>query len=178
MACAFWPLHSSWAYSFPKTYDQEIKKAAEMWLPGIPWKLLKAQYWQESRLNPNARSPVGAEGIAQFMPATAKEIWPLLGYSIIDRRAIEPAINAGAYYMARLRKSWSSPRPWEDRHKLALASYNAGLGNILRSQKACNMPILYDPIMSCLPKITGQHAKETLGYAPIIWKFWKQMEVM
>lgn len=168
---------SSWAYSFPKTYDREIKKAAELWLPGIPWKLLKAQYWQESRLNPNARSPAGAEGIAQFMPATAREILPLLGYSVIDRRSIEPAINAGAFYMARLRKNWSSPRPWEDRHKLALASYNAGLGNILKSQKACGGALLYDPIMECLHLIIGHHAKETREYAPLIWKYWRQMEL-
>lgn len=171
---------SSWASSspraFPSAYDRDIEAAAKRWLPGIPWRLLKAQYWQESRLKPDARSPAGAEGVAQFMPGTAADIFPLLGYGALDRRLAAPSIEAGAFYMARLRKSWSSPRPWEDRHKLALASYNAGMGHILSAQRLCGGAVLYDPIMACLPQITGRHAAETLGYAPTIWHWWALME--
>jgi membrane-bound lytic murein transglycosylase MltF len=142
----------------------------------VPWRLLKAQYWQESRLRPDARSPVGAEGIAQFMPATWSEILRAMGRELVDRRLATPSIEAGAFYMARLRRNWSSPRPWEDRHKLSLASYNAGLGHILAAQRACKMPVFYHEIMACLPEITGKHAAETLGYAPAIWRWWRMME--
>ena len=50
-------------------------------------------------------------------------------------------------------------------------AYNAGLGNILKSQKACGNPSGYDPIMVCLPQITGSSAKETLDYAPKIYRW-------
>lgn len=143
----------------------------------MPWRLLKAQYWQESRLRPDARSPVGAEGIAQFMPATWSEILRAMGRELVDRRLATPSIEAGAFYMARLRRNWSSPRPWQDRHLLALASYNAGIGHILAAQRACGMAVLYEPIMACLPQITGRHAAETQGYAPAIWRWWRQMEI-
>lgn len=142
----------------------------------MPWRLLKAQYYQESRLRPEARSPAGAEGIAQFMPATWTEVSRAMGRELVDRRLAAPSIEAGAFYMARLRRSWSSPRPWQDRHRLALASYNAGIGHILAAQRACGEPPLYEPIMACLPAITGRHAAETLGYAPSIWRWWNAME--
>jgi hypothetical protein len=165
------------AGKFPAKYDAAIRKAVETYGCAPDWRLLKAQYWQESRLDPLARSPAGAEGIAQFMPGTARDIFPLLGHQAIDRKVAEPSIDAGCYYMTRLRKAWSSPRPDGDRHRLALASYNAGLGHILNSQKACGGPLLYDPIMACLPQITGHHAKETLSYAPLIYRWFAQMVV-
>lgn len=167
---------SSSSPRFPDRYDAGIESAARSYLPGVPWRLLKAQYWQESRLKPEARSPVGAEGIAQFMPGTWDETLKAMGVGAISRRSADISIRAGAFYMARLRSQWSSPRPWEDRHRLALASYNAGLGNILTAQRVCGGPLLYDPIMTCLPQVTGRHAAETLGYAPAIWKAWGQME--
>lgn len=164
------------AAPFPRTYDRQIEQSAQRFLPAVPWRLYKAQLYQESRLDPAARSPAGAEGIAQFMPGTAGDVFPLLGYGALDRRLAEPSIAAGAFYMARLRAAWSSPRPWEDRHRLALASYNAGLGHILASQRACGGALLYEPLMACLPQITGRHAAETLGYAPSIWRWWQRME--
>ena len=162
---------------FPATYDKPIKAAAERWMPGVDWRLWKAQLFQESRLDPNARSPAGAEGLAQFMPATAREIWPLLGYGLVDRRLAEPSIEAGAFYMARLRRNWTAARPEADRHDLAMASYNAGLGHILAAQRACGGPPLYPDIVACLPQITGSHARETLGYAPAIRRWHRLMLV-
>lgn len=169
--------HEADASVFPQKYDRQIEKAAALYLPGVPWRLLKAQYWQESRLNPNAVSPVGAVGIAQFMPGTARDVWGQLGVKVVDPRVSDVSIQAGAFYMQKLRQSWSSQRPWQDRYKLALASYNAGLGNILQSQRECNMAVLYDHIISCLPKVTGdRNSKETMTYAPLIWRWWQQME--
>lgn len=138
---------------------------------------MKAQYWQESRLNPLAKSPVGAEGIAQFMPGTWVEIQGKMQMAPVPRNDEGASILAGAYYMAQLRKQWTSKRPEKDRHSLALASYNGGLGNILSSQRRCDMAVLYEPIMACLHLITGQHAAETRGYAPAIYKWWQQMEL-
>ncbi|MGE0658270.1 MAG: transglycosylase SLT domain-containing protein [Reyranellaceae bacterium] len=157
-------------------YDGQIQRAASTWLPGVPWKLWKAQLYQESRLKPDAVSPVGATGIAQFMPGTWDQITREMGWGLVDRRLAGPSIEAGAYFMAKLRRAWTAPRSDDDRLKLAQASYNAGLGNILRSQQRCGNPSPYDAITACLHLVTGRHAAETRHYVPAIWRWWALLE--
>jgi soluble lytic murein transglycosylase-like protein len=160
---------------FPNKYDGLIKSATAQWMPGVDWKLWKAQLFQESRLDPNARSPVGAEGLAQFMPGTWKDVTKALGWELVDRRLAAPSIEAGAYYMRKLRVAWHAPRSEVDRHNLAMASYNAGLGNILKAQKLCGGLSPYSSIIACLPEVTGPHADETLSYVPRIRRWHIQM---
>lgn len=162
---------SSSASSFPSRYDRDIRKAVKQWLPGLDWVLLKAQYWQESRLDPKAVSPVGAAGIAQIMPGTWEEIRKAMKWGGISPHDAKFAVEAGAYYMRKMRKGWSSPRPEVDRHNLALASYNAGFGNVVKAQKKCGMAAKYAGIARCLPKVTGRHSKETLDYVVKIRKY-------
>ena len=64
--------------------------------------LMAAQGYQESQLNQNARSPVGAIGIMQVMPATGKEL------KVGDIRQLEPNIHAGVKYMRFDRRTRSS----------------------------------------------------------------------
>jgi hypothetical protein len=163
---------------FSDKYDRQIQAASSTWLPGQPWKMLKAQYIAESNLNPDAVSPVGASGIAQFMEASWDQVLREMGRNpaLVDRRMAGPAIEAGAFYMAKLKRAWISPRPEEDRLKLAQASYNAGMGNILRSQQRCGNPAGYEPIMACLHLVTGHHAAETRTYVPRIWLLWLMLE--
>ncbi|GGA80705.1 hypothetical protein GCM10011369_23320 [Neiella marina] len=73
--------------------------------------------------------------------------------------------------MRQLNKGWSSPRPQGERYKLALASYNAGFGNLLKAQAKCNGAVLYAPIIHCLPDITGKHSKETIDYVRYIERY-------
>ncbi len=96
---------------------------------GIPPRLLAALLYQESRyrddiINGVIRSPTGALGIAQFMPATAVE-W--LG-SI--QAAIDPttAIDGAARY---LRWLYGRHNSW----RLAVAAYNWGTGNVARKSE-------------------------------------------
>jgi membrane-bound lytic murein transglycosylase MltF len=161
---------------FPSTYDREIKAAAERWLPGIPWKVLKAQFFQESRLDPAARSSVGAEGIAQFMPATWAAIAPALGYGTADRRLAGPAIAGGAYYMAELRDGWPESLGEFGRHDHAMASYNAGPGNIRKAWRLCGKHQDWLDTAECLPKVTGRHAAETQAYILRIWRWYGAMQ--
>lgn len=77
--------------------------------------------------------------------------------------------------MARLRNGWSSPRPETDRHSLAMASYNAGFGNLLKAQSACGGGVLYSEIIACLPDVTGHHSKETIGYVEKTWDWYLMM---
>jgi len=145
-------------------------------MPTVRWRLLKAQYYQESLLNSDAVSHVGARGVAQFMPGTWTQVSRELGYESVSPHVAKYAIKAGAYYMAKLRKSWSAPRSEEDRHNLAMASYNAGFGNLLKSQKKCGGPSGYEEIVACLPQVTGHHSEETIGYVKRIRHFWYLME--
>lgn len=168
-------LASSFSQPFSSQYDSQIKAAAKRYLPGIPWQLYKAQLYAESALDTCAVSPVGAQGLAQFMPDTWAQISRELKLGEASPRMAAPAIDAGAYYMASLRLQWSAPRPEYDRHSLALASYNAGLGSLLKAQKRCNMASLYPDISACLPQVTGRHAQETLTYVPKIWDTYRRM---
>lgn len=159
----------------PDRYDREINRAVATYWPDYPsasaW---KAQLYQESRLDPAAVSPAGAAGLAQIMPATWADLTRELRLgSVSPHHAI--AIDAGAYYMAKLRRAWRSDRPADDRQRLAQASYNAGLGSIIAAQRACDGARLWAGIAPCLPQITGTpHAGETTTYVTRI-AHWRRM---
>jgi len=165
---------------FTDRYDAEIASAVKHWWPDRPlWKEWKAQLYQESKLDPDAVSPVGARGLAQFMPATWDDITRQVGLGGADRRDARAAIEAGAYYMAQLRHAWRSPRPEQDRQELAQASYNAGTGSLIRAQARCGNPALYAEIVACLPQVTGpQFSKETTTYVARIAEWWREMELV
>lgn len=166
---------SLWASPFPDRWDNEFKDTVRIFLPGVDWRYAKAQCYQESLLNPYAVSPVGAQGICQFMPGTWREVAGELRLSA-NAFVPETSIYAYGYYMAKLRRFWSSPRPELDRLMLATAGYNAGNGNILKAQRKCGGPNLYPDIIRCLPQVTGHHSKETKTYVSrIVGRWWPQL---
>ena len=157
---------------FPDDYDSEFQDAAELWLPvGIDWRLLKAQCWQESRLDPLAVSPVGAMGLCQFMPGTWRDM-QARDDQFVSPWIPEQSIMAAAAYMHQLNRFWSAPRPAMDRYALALASYNAGAGHLVKAQRLAGGANLYAPIIAKLPEVTGHHSKETTGYVTLILGRW------
>ena len=174
LAVALLPFASWSASLFPNKYDKEFK-ASSIHLPlGTDWRMLKAQCYQESRLNRFARSPVGAQGLCQFMPGTWRDMkkrYPTLSSPWLAAHSI----RAAALYMKQLNDGWSSPRPANERYKLALASYNAGFGNILKSQRQCNDATYYQPIIQCLHCVTGYHSIETINYVKHIKRYYKVM---
>lgn len=161
---------------FPSTYDAQIQAATKKYWTDYPdWRSWKAQLYQESKLDPNAESPVGAAGLAQFMGPTWSDISRALGYGAISRKLAGPAIEGGAYYMVGLRRSWRAPRPVDDRQRLAQASYNAGTGSIVKAQAMCANAVLWVDIAPCLPSVTGVvFAKQTTDYVTMIAK-WREM---
>lgn len=119
---------------------------------------------------------MGARGLAQFMPATWREVSSQL--QITDSPHSTHAIEAGAFYMAKLRRVWKADRAGLERNALAQASYNAGTGNILKAQRFCGDARLWLTIRECLPKVTGpKNAHETTTYVERIDRYWKQMEL-
>lgn len=173
---SFWASPTWSAPLFTDRFDGQIRTSVKRWWGDLPdWQLWKAQLFQESHLDPAAVSHVGARGIAQFMPGTwadmARRLDMPAGVTPHDARY---AIEAGAVYDADLRRQWSRNRPAQEAHRLALASYNAGAGNILKAQKVCGGAVLWSAIAPCLPVITGDHARETQGYIQRI-EHWRQL---
>jgi soluble lytic murein transglycosylase-like protein len=95
---------------------------------GVPASLLVATAYEESRMDPAARSEAGATGLLQLMPATAREL--RLGSD-------DPAVNvlAGARYLQQLLGRFGSV-------DLALAAYNAGPTAVERAGAAPSVSTL------------------------------------
>lgn len=96
-----------------------------------------------------------------------------------DASAYDPvyAIPGGAHYMRRMRRTWAvhevqSP---EERHKFALASYNAGAGNIRRAWRLAGKPEAWWAVEPHLPEITGRHAEETITYVARVYRWYDEL---
>src|SRR3546814_16571194 len=101
-----------------------------------------------------------------------------MGVGLVSRHDVRYAIEAGAFYDARLRRQWRAERPEADRLSLMFASYNAGLGSILNAQRRCNGAPPYQDIIACLPQVTGRHATETTTYVAMIWPWFREMDLL
>jgi membrane-bound lytic murein transglycosylase MltF len=90
--------------------------------------MLAAQGYQESTLNQQTKSPVGAIGIMQVMPATGSSL------KVGDIRKVEPNIHAGTKYMDQLMTKYFADANFDEQNRtlFAFASYNAGPGNIAK----------------------------------------------
>ena len=99
-------------------FDHIIQQAAQQ--HGVSEGLIKAVMHTESGFNVNARSPVGAQGLMQLMPATARR------FNVSNAYDPHENIMAGAKYLAWLLKRFNGNT------SLALAGYNAGEGNVAK----------------------------------------------
>lgn len=100
----------------------------------------------ESGFNPNAYSPAGAEGIAQFEPATAA------GLGIDPWNPIQ-ALNAAAHLMASYNNTYGG------NYAMALAAYNGGSGTVQYAVNACGS----SGWMNCLPGETRHYIYTIMG---------------
>ncbi len=97
-------------------FDHLIRQAAQQ--HGVSEGLIKAVMHTESGFNINARSPVGAQGLMQLMPATARR------FNVNNAYDPQQNIFAGARYLSWLIKRFNGDT------RLAIAAYNAGEGNV------------------------------------------------
>lgn len=172
LVCVFWASVSLSA-SFSDDWDHEFRDATDVFLPaGTDWRLLKSQCAQESLLNPLAVSPVGAKGLCQFLDGTWNDVAGELGFSKEAVWLPEVSIRAAGFYMGKLHRMWSAPRPAMDRYMIAAGSYNAGAQHLIDAQRLCGGGNLYKEIIPCLPQVTGRHANETIGYVRRIMTYW------
>jgi soluble lytic murein transglycosylase-like protein len=167
--------------TFTTIYDDLFRAASDTYMPqGWDWRREKAQCIQESQLRPNAVSSAGAMGIAQFMPETwVKDV--IRGMKLpAEASAYDPkfAIPANAWYMRKMWNGWTNPqREPLDRWRLALASYNAGAGNIEEAQKAANGAIPYSDIIAHLHAVTGaENSAQTIEYVRRIEGYYQLLQ--
>jgi len=118
-----------------------LKRNAQMvWGLDAPVATIAAQVHQESRWRFDARSPVGALGLAQFMPATAQWIGSM-DAELQARAPLNPtwALRALVVYDKWL---WDRVTADDDCERMAyvLTAYNGGLGWVYKRQKLSAVP--------------------------------------
>jgi membrane-bound lytic murein transglycosylase MltF len=136
----------------------------------IDYLLMAAQGYQESQLNQDAKSHVGAIGVMQLMPATGKE------QNVGDITQIEPNINAGVKYMRFMIDQYFAKEPMDKLNKglFAFAAYNAGPARIqsLRKEAArrgLDPNVWFDNVEVVASEKIG---RETVTYVANIYKYY------
>ncbi|MFO1394340.1 MAG: transglycosylase SLT domain-containing protein [Steroidobacteraceae bacterium] len=152
---------------FEQTVELFSKYGAEY---GFDPLMLAAQGYQESRLDQQARSRVGAVGVMQLMPATGKEL------SVGDIRVVEPNIHGGAKYMDQLMTRYFTDAKFDEQNRslFAFAAYNAGPGRIrqmreLAAQRGLDPDVWFNNVEIVTAEKVGM---ETTTYVRNIYKYY------
>ncbi len=130
-------------------FDLVIHDHVERFFPSLlldlgpyAWLWVKAQIWQESRMNPDAVSSAGAKGLMQLMPATDLEI-----DGDLDGADVVGNIDNGVKYLANQYERLPEVDKVGEQLRFALASYNGGRGYINKAfelaRGACGLPQSY-----------------------------------
>ena len=132
--------------------------------------LMAAQGFQESGLDQNAKSQVGAIGVMQVMPATGKEL------AVGDITLVENNIHAGVKYMRFMIDRYYKDEPMDKLNKglFAFASYNAGPARIRQLRKEAEKRGL-DPNVwfGNVEQIASERiGRETVTYVSNIYKYY------
>jgi hypothetical protein len=118
---------------------------------GLPVEFITAVMKQESNFNPSAVSPVGAQGLMQLMPGTAREL------GVTDSFDPRQNIFGGANYLRQQLNRFNG------NFALAAAAYNAGPGGLQSAiDRAGSSEI--SAILPFLPAETRNYIAKVLGY--------------
>jgi membrane-bound lytic murein transglycosylase MltF len=136
----------------------------------LDWILMAAQGYQESQLNQDAKSSVGAVGVMQVLPSTGKDM------KVGDVHQLDPNIHAGVKYIRHMIDTYFKDEPMDDLNKglFAFASYNAGPGRIrqLRKQaeaQGLNPNLWFNNVEQVVSQKIG---RETVTYVSNIYKYY------
>ena len=138
--------------------------------------MLAAQGYQESTLKQNKRSPVGAIGVMQLMPATGKEM------KVGNVRVTENNIHAGTKYMDQIMTRYFPDANFDEMNRtlFAFASYNAGPGRISSMRKLAEQRG-FDPYkwFNNVEVVTAQKVGlETTTYVRNIFKYYAAYKLL
>ena len=139
---------------------------ARFGVPG-PVPAIAGQIQQESGWNPAAQSRVGAQGLMQFMPATAAWAATTAGFGTPDPLNPAWSIRAGVWYDRWLYERIKADSEC-DRWMFTFSAYNGGLGLVYRRQARSHAPGLWDQTGVINPGISAGNQAENQGYGPRI----------
>ncbi len=136
------------------------------------WLMVAAQAYQESRLDQNVRSRVGAVGVMQLLPSTAAD--PNVG--IPDIENLENNIHAGVKYLRFMRDRYFAEDGPDDLNAtlLSFAAYNGGPTRIVRLRRetaelGLDPNVWFDNVELVVSKRIG---RETVQYVSNIYKYY------
>ena len=136
----------------------------------VDYLLMTAQGYQESTLDQEVKSPVGAIGVMQVMPPTGKEL------NVGDISRVENNIHAGVKYMRFMVDRYYKDEPMDNLNKalMTFASYNAGPGRIRQLRREAKERGL-DPNVwfGNVERIASERiGRETVTYVSNIFKYY------
>ena len=136
----------------------------------LDYLLMAAQGYQESTLDQNVKSPVGAIGVMQVMPPTGKEL------NVGDITQIEPNIHAGVKYMRFMMDQYFKDEPMDNLNKglMTFAAYNAGPGRLRQLRRETEKRGL-DPNVwfGNVERVASERiGRETVTYVSNIYKYY------
>ena len=136
----------------------------------VDYLLMAAQGYQESTLDQNAKSPVGAIGVMQVMPPTGKEL------NVGDITELDANIHAGVKYMRFMIDRYYADEPMDNLNKalMTFASYNAGPGRVRQLRRETKARGL-DPNVwfGNVERLASERiGRETVTYVSNIFKYY------
>ena len=136
----------------------------------VDYLLMAAQGYQESTLDQNVKSPVGAIGVMQLMPPTGKEL------NVGDIGQVDANIHAGVKYMRFMMDQYFKDEPMDNLNKalMTFAAYNAGPGRIRQlrretEKRGLNPNIWFGNVERVASERIG---RETVTYVSNIYKYY------
>ena len=136
----------------------------------MDWMLMAAQGYQESRLDHNAKSHVGAIGVMQVMPATGREL------KVGDISKLEPNIHAGVKFMRSIVDRYYAKEPMDEVNKVlfAFAAYNAGPGRVRQLRREAEARGLDQNVwFNNVERVASERiGRETVTYVSNIYKYY------
>lgn len=137
---------------------------------GVDPVMMAAQGYQESRLDQDAKSQVGAVGVMQLMPATGRE------QGVGDITETEANIHAGIKYMRFMMDQYYKDEPMTEMNKMLMtfASYNAGPGRVRRlrreaAARGLDPNVWFGQVERVASETIG---RETVQYVSNIYKYY------
>lgn len=172
---------ASSAWSAPlgdaQRYRLTLKREAQrVWGLDAPVAVFAAQVHQESQWREAARSPVGAQGLAQFMPSTATWIGGVYP-SLADRAPANPtwALRALVVYDAHLFVRVKADNDCQ-RMAYALSAYNGGLGWVYKRQDRSSKPgVCLGATCRINPGVSPASQRENERYPELILQRWQPL---
>jgi membrane-bound lytic murein transglycosylase MltF len=136
----------------------------------LDYLLMAAQGFQESRLDQNAKSHVGAIGVMQVMPATGKDL------KVGDITQLDPNIHAGVKYIRFMIDKYFKDEPMTPLNKglFAFAAYNAGPGRVAQLRKrAAEQGLDPNVWFNNVERVAAERiGRETVQYVSNIYKYY------